>query len=124
MMRIYQVRLEDVRLFGYHGLFPEERVLGNWFVLNLAISKRITQAFEDDINRTVDYGQLYTVCVEIMREPVDLLETLCERIAARCKELHPDYVELEIRIGKEHPPMGMMGGRSSVVWKENSEMNI
>ncbi len=124
MMRIYQVRLEDVRLFGYHGLFPEERVLGNWFILNLAISKQITQAFEDDINRTVDYGQLYMVCLEIMREPVDLLETLCERIATRCKELHPDYVEMEIRIGKEHPPMGMLGGRSCVVWKENSEMNI
>jgi dihydroneopterin aldolase len=124
MMRIYQVRLEDVRLFGYHGLFPEERKLGNWFVLNLAISKQITQAFEDDINRTMDYGQLYTVCVEVMAEPVDLLETLCERMAKRCKELHPDYVELEIRIGKEHPPMGMMGGRSCVVWKENSGMNI
>lgn len=123
MMRIYQVRLEDVRLFGYHGLFPEERVLGNWFILNLAISKQITQALNDDINRTVDYGQLYMVCLEIMREPVDLLETLCERIATRCKELHPDYVEMEIRIGKEHPPMGMLGGRSCVVWKENSEMN-
>jgi len=118
------VRLEDVRLFGYHGLFPEERKLGNWFVLNLAISKQITQAFEDDINRTMDYGQLYTVCVEVMAEPVDLLETLCERMAKRCKALHPDYAELEIRIGKEHPPMGMMGGSSCVVWKENSTMNI
>jgi dihydroneopterin aldolase len=122
-MRIYQVRLEDVRLFGYHGLFAEERILGNWFVLNLSISKLITQDFEDDIMRTMDYGQLNAICVDIMKQPVDLLETLCERIAATCKELHPDFLELEIRIGKEHPPMGMVDGRSCVVWKENLGVN-
>jgi dihydroneopterin aldolase len=119
-MRIYQVCLEDVRLFGYHGLFSEERILGNWFILNLSISKQITSEFGDDINRTMDYGQLYAICVEIMRDPVDLLETICERIATQCKILHPDYLNLEIRIGKEHPPMGMMGGRSCVVWKEST----
>lgn len=123
-MRMYQVRLEDVRLFGYHGLFPEERILGNWFILNLSISKYVTEEFSDQIERTMDYGQLYAISAEVMKEPVDLLETLCERIAAKCKELHPNFLELEIRIGKEHPPMGMMGGRSCVVWKENSEMNI
>lgn len=120
---MYQVRLEDVRLFGYHGLFPEERILGNWFILNLSISKYVTEEFGDQIERTMDYGQLYAISAEVMKEPVDLLETLCERIAAKCKELHPIFFELEIRIGKEHPPMGMMGGRSCVVWKENSEMN-
>ncbi len=119
-MGIYQVRLEDVRLFGYHGLFSEERILGNWFVLSLSMSKQITEPFADDIKRTMDYGQLYGVCKEVMREPVDLLETLCERIAAQCKVLHPDFLDLEIRIGKEHPPMGMMGGRSCVVWKESA----
>lgn len=120
---MYQVRLEDVRLFGYHGLFPEERILGNWFILNLSISKYVTEGFSDHIERTMDYGQLYAISAEVMKEPVDLLETLCERIASKCKELHPNFLELEIRIGKEHPPMGMMGGRSCVVWKENSEMN-
>ena len=114
------MRLEDVRLFGYHGLFPEERILGNWFVVSLSMSKQITEPFADDIKRTMDYGQLYAVCKEVMREPVDLLETLCERIAAQCKVLHPDFLDLEIRIGKEHPPMGMMGGRSCVVWKESA----
>lgn len=119
-MRIYQVRLEDVRLFGYHGLFPEERKLGNWFVLTLSISKQISEPFADDIKRTMDYGQLYTVCAEIMREPVNLLETICERIAAQCKIMHPDFLDLEIRIGKEQPPMGMKAGRSCVVWKESA----
>jgi dihydroneopterin aldolase len=114
------VCLEDVRLFGYHGLFSEERILGNWFILNLSISKQITSEFGDDINRTMDYGQLYAICVEIMRDPVDLLETICERIATQCKILHPDFLDMEIRIGKEHPPMGMMGGRSCVVWKESA----
>lgn len=119
-MRIYRVCLEDVRLFGYHGLFSEERILGNWFILNLSISKQITIEFGDNIDRTMDYGQLYAICVEIMRDPVDLLETLCEKIALRCKDLHPEFLALEIRIGKEHPPMGLMGGRSSVVWRESS----
>jgi dihydroneopterin aldolase len=119
-MRTYEVRLDDVRLFGYHGLFKEERILGNWFVLHVSVTKQISQEFADDISRTMDYGQLYQVCVEVMRQPVDLLETLCEQIAFRFKGLHPDFFEMEIRIRKEHPPMGMLGGSSCVVWKEKA----
>jgi dihydroneopterin aldolase len=120
-MRTYEVRLDNVRLFGYHGLFEEERILGNWFVLHVSVTKQNHQEFADDISRTMDYGQLYAVCVEVMRHPVDLLETLCEQIANRFKTLHPDYIEMEIRIRKEHPPMGMLGGSSCVVWKEKAE---
>jgi dihydroneopterin aldolase len=119
-MRTYQVRLEDVRFFGYHGLFPEERILGNWFLLTISITKYITQDFQEDIDRSMDYGQLYQISADIMEKPVDLLETLCETMASKFKEIHPDFVELEIKICKEQPPMGMLGGRACVVWKENS----
>lgn len=114
------MRLDEVRLFGYHGLFAEERILGNWFVLHVSVTKHISQEFADDIRRTMDYGQLYQVCEEVMRNPVDLLETLCEQIAIRFKELHPDFIEMEIQIRKENPPMGMVAGNSSVIWKETA----
>ena len=119
-MRTYEVRLDEVRLFGYHGLFAEERILGNWFVLHVSITKQISHEFADDIRRTMDYGQLYQVCEEVMRKPVDLLETLCEQIAFRFKALHPDFVEMEIQIRKENPPMGMVAGNSSVIWRETA----
>ena len=113
-MQEYRVGLEDVRFFAYHGLFPEERILGNWFVLSVCVSKETKALTFDHISQTFDYGQIYSICEEVMSEPVDLLETVAQHIADRLKQVFVDMSRYEILIRKEQPPLGMKGGRSSV----------
>ena len=113
-MQEYRVGLEDVRFFAYHGLFPEERILGNWFVLSVRVSKTSKTLTFEHIDQTFDYGQIYTICLEVMAEPVDLLETVAQRIADRLKLTFKDMSRYEIQISKEQPPLGMLGGKSSV----------
>lgn len=113
-MQEYRVGLEDVRFFAYHGLFSEERILGNWFVLSVSVSKESSVMSFDKIEQTFDYSQIYTICQEVMAEPVDLLETVAQRIAVRLKLTFKDMSRYEIQIWKEQPPLGMLGGKSSV----------
>lgn len=117
-MQEYQVGLEEVRFFAYHGLFAEERILGNWFLLTVRVSKQVQGIQFEQIEETFDYGKIYTICQEVMAEPVDLLETVAQRIANKLKQSFYDIMSYEIHVWKEQPPLGMLGGKSCVSLKE------
>ncbi len=113
-MREYQVGLEGVRFFAYHGLFPEERILGNWFVLTVRVAKKTNSFTFERLDQTIDYGVIYEISREVMAQPVDLLETVVSRIAERLKTSFEGLTRLEIHLCKEQPPLGMLQGKSSV----------
>jgi dihydroneopterin aldolase len=120
-MEIYKVQLEDLRFFSFHGLYPEERILGNSYLLSVSVAKSLSQEIMDDISKTMDYGLIYQICAKVMGEPVDLLETVCQRIAEQVRVQFPDFLNIEISLSKEHPPMGLAGGRSKVHWTLRNE---
>ena len=69
--------------YGYHGARPEERVLGQRFVVDLEVGADLRSAGEsDDLARTIDYGELYQETKQILEgKPLNLLEAVAERIA-------------------------------------------
>ncbi len=78
------IRLEGLSARGFHGVLPEERRAGQSFVVDLLL--RLRRAANDDaLGGTADYS---AIAVEVVRliegEPVDLIETLAQRIAAMC----------------------------------------
>ncbi|HSX66355.1 dihydroneopterin aldolase [Nocardioides sp.] len=87
------LRITGIECFGHHGVFDFERREGQLFVvdLELGIDTRPAAA-SDDLADTVDYGTL-TLAVKdaVERDPVDLIETLVQRIAHVC--LLADRVE-------------------------------
>jgi dihydroneopterin aldolase len=56
-----------------------------------------------------------------MSEPVDLLETVCQRMGDLLSSQFPDFQLIEIVLSKEHPPLKMAGGRSKVRWTLRKE---
>jgi dihydroneopterin aldolase len=113
-MQVYQVGLDEVRFYAYHGLFPEERILGNWFVLSVQVSKSSSTIELAHINSTYDYGIIYQICKDVMAVPVDLLETVSINIAEKLKQSFVGLTRYEIHIWKEQPPMGLTSGKSRV----------
>ncbi|WIB00234.1 dihydroneopterin aldolase [Curtobacterium sp. MCBA15_012] len=78
------IRLTGVRARGHHGVFDHEREDGQDFVVDVAVELDArTASGSDDLADTVHYGVLAEqVVAEIERDPVDLIETVAERIAA------------------------------------------
>ncbi|WP_214107435.1 dihydroneopterin aldolase [Acrocarpospora catenulata] len=100
------VALRGVRARGRHGCLPAERELGQEFVVDatLFLDTRPAAA-DDDLARTVDYGRLAAELAAIVAgEPVNLIETLADRLATACLT-HEPVVEAEIRVHKPAAPI-------------------
>ncbi|GAB3761856.1 dihydroneopterin aldolase [Nocardioides ginsengisegetis] len=75
-----------IECYGHHGVFDFERREGQTFVIDLALGIDTTPAAaSDDLRDTVDYGSLVaSVQAAVENDPVDLIETLAQRIAGVC----------------------------------------
>jgi dihydroneopterin aldolase len=116
-MANYQVLLEDIRLFAFHGLYPEERILGNWYTINVVVESESHPNFSDKIANTIDYSLIFSICKQVMAVPVDLLETVAETITLKIRAELSEKVSVLVQISKENPPMGLSSGRSSVLYR-------
>ena len=103
-----RISLLGLRARGRHGGLPQERADGQEFVVDavLWLDTRPAAA-ADDLALTVDYGGLAARLAEIVSgDPVALIETLAERLAAAC--LADERVsEAEITVHKPSAPIGL-----------------
>ncbi len=81
-----RLAITGIECFGHHGVFESERREGQPFLIDLALGLDTgLAATSDDLQHTVDYGSLVTrVKAAVESDPVDLIETLAQRIADIC----------------------------------------
>jgi dihydroneopterin aldolase len=91
--RADELSVTGIECFGHHGVFEHERREGQSFVVDLTLGLDTRPAAaSDDLHDTVDYGSLVAqVKAAVESNPVDLIETLAERISGVC--LLDDRVE-------------------------------
>ena len=110
-----RISLAGLRVRGFHGVLPHERRDGQDFVVDvrLAVDVRAAAA-ADDLARTVDYGVLATrLAAVVAGEPVDLIETLAERLAAVCLA-DARVGSAEVTVHKPSAPVPLTFGDVSV----------
>ena len=80
--RNYKIKLDGLRVFAHHGVFDYERQNGQDFYIDATVwIDGYKAAVNDDLNHTVHYGDLAKAIVDnVKSEPVDLLETLAQRL--------------------------------------------
>ena len=102
-----EIILKDMHFFAYHGVLPQEAVVGNEFVVNLSLQVDITQAMQtDDIADIVNYAEIYEAVKAEMQERSNLLEHVAGRIAHRLLNDFPTITSVDILLEKLDPPMG------------------
>ena len=101
-----RVALRGLKARGYHGVFPEERAQGQIFVVDLVLGLDTRPAAaDDDLAKTVHYGIVAEEVVAVVQgDPVDLVETLAERIAQACLK-HEGVQEVEVTVHKPDAPI-------------------
>ncbi|GAA2720362.1 dihydroneopterin aldolase [Actinocorallia aurantiaca] len=101
-----RIELRGLRARGFHGVLPAERELGQEFVVDVALGLDLRPAAEkDDVALTVHYGELADRLVEVVTgEPVDLIETLAERLAEVCLA-DPRVLSTEVTVHKPAAPI-------------------
>ncbi|MEG1563966.1 MAG: dihydroneopterin aldolase [Bacteroides sp.] len=98
--------LENVRFYAYHGVAPQETVVGNEFIINLKLKVDFSRATTtDEVTDTVSYAEVYEVVRKEMLQPSKLLEHVCGRIVRRLFDTFPGIDDIAIKLAKRHPPI-------------------
>ena len=121
-----RIRLNDMVFYGYHGVQPEERTLGQRFQVDVELQVSLRAAGrDDDIQQTVNYVEVYRRVEEILTgPPFTLIEAVAERVAGRLLEDFQQVGRVSIRIRKPQVPIpGAMLG-SSEVWIERDRKDL
>lgn len=98
--------LTGLRATGHHGVFDHERRDGQEFVIDVTVFADLSAAGRsDDLGKTLHYGILAEqITAAIERDPVDLIETLAERLAALVLE-YPTATSVTVTVHKPHAPI-------------------
>lgn len=101
-----RLAVRGLAVHGHHGVFDFERRDGQEFIIDLVLGLDTRPAAEhDDLQETVDYGTLVDdVRSAVANDPVDLIETLAQRIADVCL-LNALVEDVEVTVHKPHAPI-------------------
>lgn len=102
-----KIYLRNVRFHAFHGVLPQERIVGNDYLVNLVLDYDFSSAMKtDNLEGTLNYAEVYQKVREEMAVPSKLLEHVAGRIAHRLFSDFPEIQKLQLSITKVNPPMG------------------
>ena len=102
------IHVRDMQFFGYHGVLPEETVLGQRFRASVSLAVDIQKAGEtDNLEHTVSYVGVYDICKEVIEgKPYKLIEAVAETVASRILSQYEGQVMgCRVEIIKPDPPI-------------------
>lgn len=103
-----EIVLTGLTVFGRHGVYDHERENGQEFTIDLRLRMPLRDAAaSDDVVDTVHYGELAErVAAVVAGEPVNLIETLAERIAEVALIDHRVQA-VSVTVHKPHAPIAL-----------------
>lgn len=110
-----RIAVTGIQAFGHHGVLEHERTYGQRFVVDVVLEVDLSAAGRsDDLADTVDYGALSgDVAAIVAGEPVDLIETVAERVASRCLDDERVHA-VEVTVHKPSAPVPVVAAEVAV----------
>nr|WP_288248059.1 2-amino-4-hydroxy-6-hydroxymethyldihydropteridine diphosphokinase [uncultured Romboutsia sp.] len=101
-----KIHIKDLEIIGFHGAIPEEKVLGQKFVLSFELDVDLRQAGKnDDLTKTVHYGKLaQKVEEEFTKTSYDLIEKAAEEICEFVLLNYPLVKKVKLLLKKPWAP--------------------
>lgn len=98
------IAVEGITLQGLHGVFEEERKVGNVFIIDIYIEIDIeVAAASDQLADALDYSAVYRLVEASMNPPANLLEHLVGRIGRKIATDFPQAEAVKVRVSKVRP---------------------
>lgn len=101
------ISIEGMEFYAYHGCFAEEQLIGTWFVVDLFMETDTTEAERtDQLDKTVNYLEVYQLVKKEMETNSKLLEHVGRRILNAVKNNYPQITDATVKVRKMNPPLG------------------
>lgn len=108
------IRLEELDFFAHHGVYEEERKVGNKYTVDVEVIIDQTTFTDTDLDQTVNYEDIYLIVSTVMSVSTQMLETLASTI---CQELLKRFDIIEqvtTKVSKHNPPIKGVCKKASV----------
>ena len=101
-----KIHIKDLEIIGFHGAIPEEKVLGQKFILSFELDVDLRKAGKnDDLTKTVHYGELaQKVEEEFTKTSYDLIEKAAEEICEFVLLNYPLVKKVKLLLKKPWAP--------------------
>lgn len=124
MKKLDVIKVDNLLVFGNHGVFKEENVLGQKFYVSVALYLECRQAgLTDDLDLSVNYGKVCEQIHEFFKDHTyKLIEACAEHLAAELLMAFPLVLKLDLTVSKPWAPIGLPVDNVSVTihrgWKK------
>lgn len=111
-----KIYIENLEFRAYHGVFPEEKKLGQKFIVSLELELDTREAaLSNNLEKTLHYGLISERVQSIVLEKsYDLLESLAEKIAETLLLEYPLLQGVKVRVDKPQAPILLPFGTVAV----------
>lgn len=104
---VSKIELSEMKFYAYHGVAPQETLVGNTFIVDLRLTTPLDSAIaSDNLDDTINYASVYALVKAEMEQPSKLLEHVAGRILASLHRHFPQIRRIELRLSKQNPPFG------------------
>ena len=115
------IHLKDLAFHSFHGVYEEEKILGNHYLVNLHVHYMAQAEIVTDLEQTVNYEKLFQLVYTRMKMASPLLETismeLCHSVMEQFQQVESVFVSVE----KTNPPIPSMQGSVVVAYQLSRE---
>ena len=102
-----QIRIANLEVFSHHGVFKEENVLGQKFLISVVLYADLSAAAKnDDLTKSVNYGEVcHFIKNEMEKNTYKLIETLTEKLARKILVNSPMIEKIKLEVKKPWAPI-------------------
>ncbi len=104
-----EIRIVNLEVYAYHGVFPEENEKGQPFFVNATLyTKTRAAGLADELTLSTHYGEVCHFITKWMQEHTyKLIETVAENVAREVLLHYPLVQEIDLEIRKPEAPIGL-----------------
>jgi len=103
-----KIVIENLVIYGYHGVYPEENFLGQKFIVSVSAYYENRKAgISDSLDDAIDYGELCKYLVEQFgKTRYKLIEALAENLCMKLLNKYEKIKMVDLIIKKPWAPIG------------------
>ncbi|SDP68069.1 dihydroneopterin aldolase [Selenomonas ruminantium] len=102
-----KIKLTGLNFYGYHGVLPAERQMGQEFSVDVSMYLDLQEAGQSDkLEATVNYAEVYAVVKKVVEgQPRKLIESVGEEIAQNILRDFLPVQRVRVTVHKPHAPL-------------------
>ena len=110
------IELKNLRFFAEHGMYEEEKRVGNEFEVDIILDTKSPKKTINSIDQTINYVEVYRIVQEEFAQRKLLLESCAMEIAEKIEQQFPEIEHISVCIRKLNPPITNFSGSVGITF--------